>query len=180
MSHWYFETIDIAPLLKEGDNVLAALVWNMSSYAPGAQMMLMTGFILQGNSEREREVNTDCSWKVCRDLAYAPSPEKRQDVGCADIVKGGQYPWGWEMQSFDDTAWASPVLLRRGQPYGLGTGYDWMLCRRDIPLMEDTLLRMKAIRRTEGMTVPQAFLQGKAPLTIPNEEIGRASCRERV
>lgn len=167
LSHWYFETVDIAPLLKEGDNVLAALVWNMSSYAPGAQMMLMTGFILQGNSEREREVNTDCSWKVCRDLAYAPSPEKRQDVGCADIVKGGQYPWGWEMQSFDDTAWASPVLLRRGQPYGLGTGYDWMLCRRDIPLMEDTLLRMKAIRRTEGMTVPQAFLQGKAPLTIP-------------
>ena len=32
LSHWYFETVDIAPLLKEGDNVLAALVWNMSSW----------------------------------------------------------------------------------------------------------------------------------------------------
>ncbi|MEY3433113.1 MAG: hypothetical protein RL131_1049, partial [Bacteroidota bacterium] len=27
--NWYFETIDIAPYLKEGQNTVAALVWNM-------------------------------------------------------------------------------------------------------------------------------------------------------
>lgn len=167
LNHWYFETVDIASLLKAGDNTLAAIVWNAGPYTPGAQMTLKTGLIVQGNTVLEAIVNSGPDWKVYRNPAYAPSTENRQDVGCADIVKASLYPWGWETEEYDDSSWKNAVQLGRGQPYGAGTGYDWVLCRRDIPLMEDTLLRMKTIRRSEGMTASSAFLEGNAPLVVP-------------
>ena len=34
---WRYETYDLAPLLRAGNNVLAATVWNMGSDAPVAQ-----------------------------------------------------------------------------------------------------------------------------------------------
>ena len=167
ISHWYFETVDIASLLKAGDNTIAALVWNGGTFAPGAQMTLRTGFILQGNTETEALVNTDGSWKVYQNQAYAPSIQGREDTGAADIVQGDTYPWGWEQPAYDDQAWENAQQLGQGQLYGMGTGYDWVLCPRDIPLMEDALLRMKTIRRTEGIAVPDAFLQGKTQVTVP-------------
>src|SRR3954454_12298406 len=36
--HWRFETVDLAPLLQAGQNVLAAAVWNFGELAPVAQM----------------------------------------------------------------------------------------------------------------------------------------------
>ncbi|MCD7852133.1 MAG: family 78 glycoside hydrolase catalytic domain [Parabacteroides sp.] len=167
LNHWYFETIDIAPLLKEGRNTLAAIVWNAGVYTPGAQMTLKTELIVQGNTAREAIVNTDPSWKVYQNPAYAPSVENRQDVGCADVVDASLYPWGWETADYDDSAWKEAVQLGRGQPYGVGTGYDWVLCRRDIPLMEDSLIRMQSVRRSEGLTASPEFLKGNAPLTVP-------------
>lgn len=168
LAHWYFETVDIAPLLKPGKNVLAALVWNAGAYTPGAQMTLKTGLIVQGNSEAEAVVNTPAGWKVFHNTAYAPSTSQREDVGAADIVKGALYPWDWEQPAYDDTEWKQAISLGRGQPYGVGTSYDWVLCPRDIPQMEETLLRMKTVRRTTGgVTVADAFLQGDAPLVIP-------------
>ncbi|MDR2041957.1 MAG: beta galactosidase jelly roll domain-containing protein [Tannerella sp.] len=62
LAHWYYETVDVASLLKAGENVLAVVVWNFGEYTPGAQMTLMTGLIVQGNTEGEAVVNTDSSW----------------------------------------------------------------------------------------------------------------------
>lgn len=167
-AHWYYETLDIAPFLRSGKNVLAAVVWNAGTYTPGAQMTLKTGLIVQGNSEAEHLVNTDTSWKVIRNPAYAPSTANLHDIGCADRVDGTLYPWGWEQTEYDDRSWKPVVRIGRGQPYGVGTGYDWVLCKRDIPLMEESLLRMKAVRRVEGdLSVSPAFLEGKSPLLIP-------------
>lgn len=70
--HWYFDTVDIAPLLRPGKNVLAVLVWNFGNYTPGAQMTLKTGLIVQGNTSLEAQANTDKSWKVYHDPAYSP------------------------------------------------------------------------------------------------------------
>lgn len=105
LNHWYFETVDIASLLKAGENTLAAIVWNAGPYTPGAQMTLKTGLIVQGNTALEALVNTGPDWKVYRNPAYAPSVENRQDVGCADIVNASLYPWGWETEGYDDGSW---------------------------------------------------------------------------
>ena len=31
LQHWFFDTVDIAPFLKKGKNVIAALVWDMET-----------------------------------------------------------------------------------------------------------------------------------------------------
>ncbi|KAA6341941.1 hypothetical protein EZS27_010275 [termite gut metagenome] len=165
--HWYFETVDIAPFLNKGTNTLAAVVWNFGEYTPGAQMTLCTGFIVQGNTTQEKIVNSDRTWKVIRNEAYSPSLDHRQDVGCNDIVDAAHYPWGWEMSGYDDGAWKEARILEQGQPYGLGTGYNWVLTPRDIPLMEEVLQRLGKIRRFNGLTVTDKFLKGQSPVVIP-------------
>ncbi|MDR1103326.1 MAG: glycoside hydrolase family 78 protein [Tannerella sp.] len=168
LAHWYYETVDVASLLQAGENVLAVAVWNFGEYTPGAQMTLKTGLIVQGNTEREAAVNTDRYWKVYRNPAYTPVTEERQDVGCGDRVQGALYPWGWETPAFDDSGWKLSRTAGRGRPYGSDSGYDRVLWERDIPLMEESPLRMATVRRTEGgITVPDGFLKGTAPLTVP-------------
>jgi len=39
LKHWRYETLDIAPQLQAGKNVLAAVVWSYAEFAPMAQMM---------------------------------------------------------------------------------------------------------------------------------------------
>src|SRR5690242_8383140 len=48
--HWRYESVDIAPQLKAGRNVLAAVVWNYADEAPLAQITYRTGFLLQGDT----------------------------------------------------------------------------------------------------------------------------------
>ncbi|MBA7568042.1 hypothetical protein ES708_09761 [subsurface metagenome] len=53
LRHWRFESYDLASLLREGENVIAAVVWNFGEYAPYAQMTSETGFLLQGDTGAE-------------------------------------------------------------------------------------------------------------------------------
>ena len=34
LQHWFFDTVDIAPFLKEGKNAIAAVVWDMETMLP--------------------------------------------------------------------------------------------------------------------------------------------------
>ena len=166
ISHWYYETVELAPFFKEGKNTLAVEVWNFGEYKPGAQMSLRTGLIVQGNSPREELVNTDDSWKVIKNKAYTPSLEYRADVECCDIVLGNLYPWGWQDVNYDDKNWSRARMMESGEPYGTGVFYHWVLAPRDIPLMEEKKLRMKRIRRVEGVSVPESFLEGESSIKI--------------
>lgn len=139
--HWNFETVDIAPQLKTGKNVLAAIVWNAAEHAPFAQISYQTGFILQGNNEAEDIVNTNQSWKVLKNKAYRPLPVDRAKLqsylvtGDGDDVDASHYPWGWELPDFDDTTWVNAQQLWfAGKPRGLGSDGNWMLVPRSIPL----------------------------------------------
>lgn len=165
--HWYYETIDIAPFLLDGENIMAVEVWNFGPYMPGAQTTLKTGLIIQGNSQDERVLNTNNTWKVAQNNAYKPSLDYMQDVGCSDIVDAAIYPWGWQKLDFDDGNWENAIRVGRGQPYGTGTGYDWVLLPRDIPFMEESILRMGSVRRSEDITISPLFLEGKSKLSIP-------------
>jgi len=173
LRHWYFETIDIAAFLKPGKNLLAAVVWNFGDQMPVAQMSDKTAFILQGNSELEKVVNTDESWKVIKNESYTmmpPNHAKLQTyivVGPGDNVDGNKYPWNWQKISFNDAKWLKAKLLGNGRAKGLGTGAAWDLIPRDIPFMEETVQRFGSIRRKEGCSVNEDFLIGKESLIIP-------------
>ena len=54
LNHWRYETIDLAPHLHAGRNVLAAVVWNYGELAPEAQTTWRTGFLIQGDTAARR------------------------------------------------------------------------------------------------------------------------------
>src|SRR5271165_604409 len=64
LAHWRYETLDLAPALNAGDNVLAAVVWQFGIYAPQAQVSDRTAFLLEGDSATEAIANTNQSWQV--------------------------------------------------------------------------------------------------------------------
>jgi alpha-L-rhamnosidase len=176
--HWPYETYDLAPYLKAGENTIAALVWNMGSVAPVAQMSLQTGFLMQGNTEKEKAVNTTSgNWKVLQSNGYRPYPVTAQMVqnqyyatGTCDSLVAAAFPWGWETPAYDDKNWLTPKQGRTGKPmyfaFGHGEG-DANLMPRPIPLLEDRLERIPKVVRATGIKADNTFLQGKHPLVIP-------------
>ncbi|WP_295129340.1 alpha-L-rhamnosidase C-terminal domain-containing protein [uncultured Chitinophaga sp.] len=172
--NWYFETLDIAPYLQPGKNVIAALVWNMGTDAPVAQVSNQTGFVLQGNGEQEKIVNTDNTWRVLHDTAYAPCSQDNGTrlrtymvIGPGDKVNGSAYPWNWEKPAYDDSKWHNAKGMGGAPVAGYGTDNRWTLVPRNIPLMEETLQRIPKVARAKGVEAASAFLDGKHPLTIP-------------
>lgn len=190
LEHWRFETVDIAPYLNRGNNIIASVVWNYGEYVPWAQMTYETAFVVQGNSDIEAVVNTDRTWKVLENESYAPIPQLHPDwpvgagwkqysnewielsgfvvTGPGDRIDGKLYPWGWERVEYDDRNWKTPVHVARAAVRGIRKGEShWRLVPRMIPPLEKKLQRMVAIRRILGAEVDEKFLSGKKTLLIP-------------
>ncbi|MFB3924079.1 MAG: family 78 glycoside hydrolase catalytic domain [Terriglobia bacterium] len=172
--HWRFETLDIAPHLQAGKNVLAAVVWNYAEQAPMAQFTHETGFLLQGDGETEQMANTDKSWKCFKNTALTMlpwDPKKVEGyfvVGPGEKWDGAKYPWGWEARDFDDSTWKPALALDQASPRGGRDSHSrWMLVPRNIPLMEEKPERLGKVVRSSGAQVPAAFVEGRAPVTIP-------------
>ncbi|MBC8152362.1 MAG: family 78 glycoside hydrolase catalytic domain, partial [Bacteroidetes bacterium] len=172
--NWNYETLDLALYLQAGSNTLAAQVWNMGSGAPYAQMTHQTGFIVQGDTDAEKMVNTDRNWKASQNIAYSPIkndiPKLRTYivVGDGDRVDAARYPWGWEQPGFDDASWPSVREVGvTAKPRGLGTDGNWNLVPRQIPMMEEVAQRLQAVRRTDSVQMSTDFLRGTAPVIIP-------------
>ncbi|MDB5025015.1 MAG: alpha-rhamnosidase [Mucilaginibacter sp.] len=70
--YWNYETVDLAPYLSAGTNIISAKVWNEAEYRPEAQISVRTGFILQGNTAAEEILNTNNTWSCIRDNGYQP------------------------------------------------------------------------------------------------------------
>ena len=168
---WYYETVDISGMLRQGDNVLAVTVWNMGAWAPVAQISCRTGLIVQGDTPAEECINTDSSWLVFRDDSFSPV------AGCPEIVflggqeriEGKMYPWGWETTGFDDSGWKRAEEIAPGKTYGSDDygEYAWVLTPRDIPMMEQSLQRLESVRRYSGLPDVPDFIRGGSPLKIP-------------
>ena len=168
--HWNFETVDIASYLQQGQNIIAALVWNDGELKPEAQISYRTAFILQGNSSAEEMINTNKSWKCRSDKSYQPlNPELIYNyyvAGPGELIDMHQHNSGW-MNSFNDTTWVAAQQLFNGVPKGVfdyTTG--WMLIPRSIPQSELIIQRINEVRKTD-IQLPSSFPQSKTPFTIP-------------
>ncbi|MCB0688074.1 MAG: alpha-L-rhamnosidase N-terminal domain-containing protein [Saprospiraceae bacterium] len=177
LEHWRFETVDIAPKLKPGKNIIGATVWNSGLQGPAAQISLQTAFILQGNGDTEQIINTDRSWKVLQDMAYLPEQESYQAlhtyivVGPGDKVDAAKYPWGWEQQGYDDEDWEQVKMMAVGQTYGLGTDGDWRLVPRDIPPMDKYPVSLQSVRIVDGLTDADALITGDPLVVAPHQKV---------
>lgn len=172
LMHWNYETVDIAQHLVAGKNVVAALVWNEGPSRPEAQVSLITGFIMQGNSEAESVVNTDDTWKTMRDEGYTPLRPKTMGyyvAGQGELVNMSKTIRGFELANYDDTDWKKPRTMYHGIPKGVFTfePVNWMLVPSQLPQMERTPQRMGSVRKSDGVKTPVGFPKTKTPLTIP-------------
>ncbi len=172
LSHWHYETVDIAPYLQSGPNVIAAVVWNYSIYRPWAQFSIKTGFLLQGNSPREEIVNTNNTWKVTQNPAFSPITDFSHlqtfiVVGPGEKVDATLYPWGWEQPGYDASGWDNARVLMSARPRGIGTDIDWVMTPRMIPMMENKMERLSEVRRTEGARIDASGIISGEPVTIP-------------
>ncbi|MFZ5496757.1 MAG: alpha-L-rhamnosidase C-terminal domain-containing protein [Verrucomicrobiota bacterium] len=172
-AEWRYESVDLAPWLQTGANVIAAQVRGYGDVAPYASMGQRTAFLLQGDTAAERIADTGPAWKVQRAEAYAPFQADRAAlrtfivVGPGDRFDAARHPWGWQQPGFDDGAWSAPRVHGQGLPHGWGTDVDYWLKPRSIPLLEETPERLARVVRAGGVTPPAGFPARPAPFTVP-------------
>ena len=132
----YYDTVDIAPFLRPGKNVICALVWYWGkdksfSYADSGR----AGFLFEAG-----EMISDGSWKVCRHAAFGTGGGlKKPNYRLAEfniVYDARRAPGDWLSPAFDDTAWANASEVGNG-----GAGPWGSLCPRGIPMLKDYGLR---------------------------------------
>lgn len=175
LSHWNFETVDIAGYLKSGKNTIAAQVWNEGEWKPEAQISFRTGFILQGATAVESILNTNNTWKCEKDNSFAPL---KFDVptyyvaGAGEIRNMALHPKAWESEGYDDSNWQNAKQIFRGSPKNqlgaYGTTSGWMLVPSEIPQMEMKDERLLKVVNIQGnCSIPTGFPEKKNEINIP-------------
>jgi len=154
--YWNYETVDLAPYLKEGKNTISAIAFNEGLIRPTAQMTFHTGFILQGHTQTEEEINTNSSWKCYRDSAYVPIPvvlvHSYYAAGPGEQIKMELHPKNWQQVDFDDSKWQPALKVSDGTLKGQFTFIEgWMLVPSPIPARDLVMQRMQKMRRADGV-----------------------------
>jgi hypothetical protein len=178
LMNWRYETVDLAPHLRPGRNVLAALVWNWGRQRPVAQFSRRTALLVQGDSERETVVNSGPEWKVWHNQGYAPVPVDLRTYYASppgESVDGRAWPWGWTSADFADQQWPAAVSGRgagaeRTELRGTnltGQAGGWQLVPRSLPPMEEKPVRFASVRRASGLDASPGFLNGERALVVP-------------
>ena len=172
--HWRYDTVDITGYLKRGRNVFAAVVWNYGDLAAQAQITLRSGFVLQGDTDVERVIDTGTQWKCLRDESYSPLEVKMAEIrgyfaaGPCDRMLAAKHPWQWAEPEFDDKSWRPPVVLMSAAGREASDPDSrWMLVPRSIPTMEERAERLQKVRRASGIAVPASFPARAERIQIP-------------
>ncbi len=131
----YYDSIDIAPYLREGENCICALVWYWDdetsySYSGSGQ----GGFLFEAVKDGVAIVS-DSSWKVKRNNAYVDSPFYPPNYRLPEysIFFDARNDTGeWINESYDTSLWENAT------EYGLGgEGVYGRLYPRGIPFLKD-------------------------------------------
>jgi len=160
--HWRFETVDLAPMLQPGQNVLAAAVWNFGEFAPVAQMSNRTGFLMQGDTGAEASVNTGKAWQVRQEPGRGALGHEGAGgyyaAGPAEKIDGRLLDWSWDQPQDTASGWEAPLLLG---PAAAREAQDapthWELTQDPLPPMEHRLVDAGVPVRAEGISPLPSF-----------------------
>ncbi len=172
--HWRFESLDLAPYLNTGTNVVSAVVWNFAEFRPVAQHTVRTGFVLQGDGPTEQQINSGEAWDVFQETAYSPIPVTLRTyyvVGPGEEFNAVNHPWGWMAAGKTIKGFVKAKTLGPARPLmslgRFGNPPAHLLVPRNIPLMEEVPQRFAAIRRSSPEAETNGFINGNGSLTIP-------------
>jgi len=173
LGHWRYETYDIAPCLRPGKNLLAAVVWNFGVLTPLAQISDRIGFVLHGDGAAERIADTGSSWEVEEEkgIQLLPTPEAVRDQYYvsepAERIDGAALDWNWNApDSNSGGGWKKAVAIGGGALLGsVPQENNWQLVPDPLPAMQMELSPAGQVVRSTGMEAPAGF-PGKA-FTVP-------------
>jgi alpha-L-rhamnosidase len=180
---WSYATLDLAPWLRAGENVIALEVCDPGPFSPPRQVALQTALVVQaeaGDAVEGVPPRTDGSWRVWRSAGWSPLP---MDAGIAgggyiagatERFDAARHPWGWREPGFDDTGWPTAEVIGKASHGGLDTwqGTVWTLRPRTIPLLDVDDAPIGQLRAGEVSGEPLSA--GMAwPIAIPPHEKAR-------
>ena len=163
--HWRFETVDLAPFLHPGKNVIAAVVWNFAELSPVAQMSNRTGFLLQGDGPAESILNTGAAWRVRREPGRAAlgstGAHGYYAAGPAEKIDGRIFDASWDQEHTHATDWESPQLLgHAASREARDASNRWEMVADLLPPMEHRLTNVGRVVRVSGIADASAFPTG--------------------
>ncbi|MBQ5904448.1 MAG: glycoside hydrolase [Clostridia bacterium] len=134
-SSGYYDSVDISPYLKEGENRICALVWywdNETSYSYSGSGQ--GGFIFEAIND-DISIISDKSWKVKRNNAYIDSalyPPNYRLPEYSIYFDAREDMSDWLRADYDVSNWEDAT------EYALGSeGAYGKLCPRGIPFLKD-------------------------------------------
>lgn len=185
LSHWFYETINIAPYLQQGNNIIAAEVVNWGPKRSFTMFSQMTGLWIQGDTENEKPANTSGNgWKCYHNTSQHIVPVDwifdKSSIAFGlyvgnptDSVDGANYPWGWQQQHFNDSTWSrvqtNGAAGGRETQHAGGVLYSngKLLIPRRAGLLNETKEVLGKVVKAEGITPSNNFPQENNSVTIP-------------
>ena len=161
----YYDSIDIAPYLKKGENSICALVWfwdNETSYSYSSSGQ--GGFIFEAIGENIT-ITSDKSWKVKRNSAYIDSalyPPNYRLPEYSIYYDAREEIGNWINEDYDFSSWDNATEYALG-----GEGAYGKLYPRGIPFLKDYGLKdYENSKNYENHTVTK-LLGEKITVDIP-------------
>jgi hypothetical protein len=179
LAHWRYETLDLAPFLRAGDNLIAATVWQFGFRAPLAQISERLGFLVEGDTKAESIVNTDSTWQVEEvkgHTVHQPVPPglwMYYIAGPGEQIDFNGYNTEWNTLGSTAGNWvaAGPAMRESIYPQGsipkpssTGDGLNWQLCPDLLPQMEYKEVAQPRVARTD-LSAARSFPE--SPVMIP-------------
>ncbi len=134
-SSGYYDSIDVAPYLKQGENVIAAEVWYWGKDGSFSYIDSGRGGFLFEAAGRGISILSDSGWKVKADPAYLNDTGDRQPnyrIAEFNIMYDARLSMGdFTEAGFDDSDWENATEICAG-----GSGQFGKLYPRSIPFLK--------------------------------------------
>ncbi len=159
LAHWKYESYDLAPLLHQGQNELAATVWNFGALSELAQISDRTGFVLAAENDAQRAVDTDATWEVEEDkgVQALPAPRVGYFYYAAEPVEridASRFDWSWNNAADRPGKWEKAALIGFGIDRGaVLQNNNWELMPDQLPPMQMELTPVGHLVRSSGVQV---------------------------
>jgi len=132
----YYDTYDLAPFLRAGENVLSAIV-HQYGVPTSSYMLGRGGFLLQGDVHQAGgstvALDSNETWRVLPATSWQRDvPRASPGIMWVEIYDARKEPGPWQRPGYDDSDWQTPALL------GTPPVSPWdSLVARDIPILEE-------------------------------------------